>query len=120
MLKNYLKVALRALKRNSTYSIVNVTGLALGMTCCALIMMLVHHHWSFDRFHDNADQIYRTYFQWEEPSGDIQVQAMMTPDFTETFRSEFPQVGMASAKRIGRAPPWRRPPVVILGSRERA
>lgn len=59
-------------------------------------MMLVHHHWSFDRFHDNADQIYRTYFQWEEPSGDIQVQAMMTPDFTETFRSEFPQVRMAT------------------------
>jgi len=96
MLKNYLTVALRALRRNTTYTFVNVTGLALGMACCALIMMLVHHHWSFDRFHDDADRIYRTYFQWQDPDGDVQVQAMMTPEFTETFREAFPQVERAT------------------------
>ncbi len=102
MLKNYLTVALRALRRNTTYTVVNVTGLALGMTCCALIMMLVHHHWSYDRFHDNTDQIYRTYFQWEDPDGNQEVQAMMTPEFTETFRDAFPQVERATPYVTGR------------------
>lgn len=96
MLKNYLTVALRALRRNTTYTVVNVTGLALGMACCALIMMLVHHHWSYDRFHENADRIYRTYFQWQDPEGNQNVQAMMTPEFTETFRDAFPQVERAT------------------------
>ena len=92
MLQNYLTVALRALRRHPTYTVVNVTGLALGMTCCALILMLVHHHWSFDLFHENQDRIYRTYFEWSDPDGNTQIQAMMTPDFTEAFREAFPQV----------------------------
>ena len=96
MLKNYLTVALRALRRNTTYTVVNVTGLALGMTCCALIMMLVHHHWSFDRFHENSDRIYRTYFKWQDPDGNVNIQAMMTPEFPETFRDAFPQVERAT------------------------
>ncbi|MDA0875561.1 MAG: ABC transporter permease, partial [Bacteroidetes bacterium] len=96
MLKNYLTVALRALRRHPTYTLVNVTGLALGMTCCALILMLVHHHWSFDRFHTDQERIVRTYFQWEDPAGDIQIQAMMTPGFTEDFRQSFPQVERAT------------------------
>ena len=96
MLKNYITVALRALRRNTTYTFVNVVGLALGMTCCALIMILVYHEWSFDRFHENGDSIYRTYFQWETPSGDLQYQAMMTPEFTETFRTEFSGIERAT------------------------
>lgn len=96
MLKNYLTVALRALRRNPTYTAVNVTGLALGMTCCALILMLVHHQWSFDRFHENADQIYRTYFEWKDPKGDTNIQAMMTPEFTEDFRQSFSQIERAT------------------------
>jgi len=102
MLRNYLTVALRALKRNTTYTAVNVIGLALGMTACALIMMLVYHQWSFDRFHENSDSIYRTYFDFYSPEGTRGVQAMMTPEFTDTFRESFAQVELATAYVTGR------------------
>ena len=101
MLKNYLTVALRALRRNSTYSIVNVVGLTLGMTCCALIMILVHHEWSFDRFHEDSEQIHRTYFEWKNPDGVWSYQAMMTPEFTESIRGEFPQIERATTYVTG-------------------
>ena len=96
MLKNYLTVALRALRRNSTYTVVNVVGLALGMACCALILVLVYHEWSYDQFHENADNIHRTYFQWQNPEGEKSYQSMMRPEFTEEIRTESPQVLRAS------------------------
>lgn len=96
MLKNYLTVALRTLRRNTTYTVVNITGLALGMTAFALIAMLVYHQWSYDRFHERADQIYRTYFEYYSPEGDQGIQTMMTPQFTEILRESFPQIERAT------------------------
>jgi len=96
VIQNYLLVALRSLKRNATYTVVNVVGLSIGMACCALIMILVYHEWSYDRFHENGPDLYRTYFQWQELDGTMGYQAMMTPGFTEEFRSEFPQVQRAT------------------------
>ena len=59
MLKSYLKITLRNIKRNKAYSIINIVGLAVGMTCCILITMWVVDELSFDRYHENADRIYR-------------------------------------------------------------
>lgn len=59
MLKNYLSVALRSLRKHKAYAAINVIGLAVGMTCCLLIVLFVQDELSYDRFHDKADQIYR-------------------------------------------------------------
>jgi putative ABC transport system permease protein len=59
MLKNYLKVAWRNLKKNKLYGFVNIVGLTVGITCCILIGLYIGHEWSFDRFHRNADRIVR-------------------------------------------------------------
>jgi len=59
MIKNYLKVALRNIARHKGYSFINITGLAIGMACCILILMWVQDELSFDRFHENAGDIYR-------------------------------------------------------------
>ncbi len=59
MFQNYFKIAFRSLKRNKTYTIINISGLTLGMTCCLLIFMLVKYHLGFDNFHANPDRIYR-------------------------------------------------------------
>lgn len=59
MLRNYAKIALRNINRNKGYSFINVAGLAVGMACCILIMLWVLDETSFDRFHVNADRIYR-------------------------------------------------------------
>ena len=59
MLKNYFKITLRNISRNKMYSALNIVGLAIGLACCILILLYVHDELSYDRFHDNADSIYR-------------------------------------------------------------
>jgi len=59
MLKNYLKVILRNIRKHKGYSFINITGLAIGMACCLLISIWVLDELSYDRFHTNAPQLYR-------------------------------------------------------------
>ncbi len=59
MLRHYLKIALRNLLKYKGYTFINVTGLAVGMTCCLLILFYVSTELSYDRHHENADRIYR-------------------------------------------------------------
>ena len=59
MFKNHLKVALRVIKRQKGYSIINITGLAIGIACCILILLWVRDELGYDGFHENKDRIYR-------------------------------------------------------------
>ena len=59
MLKNYLKITLRNINRNKAFSFINIAGLAIGMACCIVIVNYILFENSYDRFHKNADQIYR-------------------------------------------------------------
>lgn len=59
MLKNYLKIAARNLIKHRAYSLINVLGLAIGVACCLLILLYIQDELSYDRFHKNADRIYR-------------------------------------------------------------
>lgn len=58
MLKNYLKTAVRNMRRQKVFSIVNIFGLSLGLASCILILLFVSDELSFDRFHDNSDRLY--------------------------------------------------------------
>jgi len=57
---NYVKAALRAIRRQKIYSVINITGLAVGMAACLLILLWVQDELSFDKFHTNYHDIYRT------------------------------------------------------------
>ncbi|MFC2156502.1 ABC transporter permease [Acidobacteriota bacterium] len=59
MIKNYLKIALRNMTKHKGYSMINLAGLTIGITVCLFILLWVRDEVSFDRFHENADQIYR-------------------------------------------------------------
>lgn len=59
MFKNYLKTSLRSFRRQKGYAVINMLGLAVGLACALLISSYVQFERSFDRFHTNADQIYR-------------------------------------------------------------
>ncbi|MEO1049728.1 MAG: ABC transporter permease [Bacteroidota bacterium] len=61
MLKNYLKVAYRGLLKNKGASIINITGLAVGMASCILIYLFVKQETSYDAFHSKSDRIFRAY-----------------------------------------------------------
>ncbi|MFZ1807200.1 MAG: ABC transporter permease [Cyclobacteriaceae bacterium] len=59
MLKNYFTITIRNLKRNLSYSSINVFGLALGITCSMVLFLMITFYTSYDSFHDNKDKIYR-------------------------------------------------------------
>jgi putative ABC transport system permease protein len=59
MFKNYLKIAFRNMKRQKLFSILNLTGLAVGMTCCILLLLYIQFELNYDQFHENSDLIYR-------------------------------------------------------------
>ena len=61
MFKNYLKISLRYLLRYKTYTAINVLGLAVGITCCVLIMLFVRSEFSYDKLHSKSDRIFRAW-----------------------------------------------------------
>ena len=63
MLRNYLKIALRNLRRQKGYAFINIAGLAVGIACCLLIVLHVYDELSYDRYHEHADRIYRLTIQ---------------------------------------------------------
>ena len=89
MLKNYLKIALRNLQKDKVHGVINVTGLAVGLACCLLIMLFVRNEWSYDRFHERADDLYRAWVL-EDYGEDQQffntvTPIILAPTLTETF-----------------------------------
>lgn len=59
MLRNYLHTALRALRRNWNYTVINVVGLTFGLACCLLLFLAIRYELSYDRHHAQADRIHR-------------------------------------------------------------
>ncbi len=59
ILRNYVTLAVRNLLRQKIYTAINIAGLAIGMSCCLIILMIVADELSYDRFHKNADRLYR-------------------------------------------------------------
>jgi putative ABC transport system permease protein len=59
MLRNYLRVAFRNIRKQKGYAFINISGLAIGMAACLLILLWVYDELSYDTYHENADRIYR-------------------------------------------------------------
>ncbi len=92
MLKNYLKVALRNLRRYKGYTFINIMGLAVGIAACVLIFLYVQNELSYDRFHENADRTYRLTADWSN-RGDSRIHQLGTPYIlAQTIRDNYPQV----------------------------
>jgi len=81
MFKTYIKLALRNLWKRKTTTLINVSGLAVGLACCALVFLYFQHELSFDKGFNNGDDIYRV---------------------TSTFKdgSKAPTVGLPYAKYL--------------------
>jgi len=71
MLRNYFKIAIRSLFKNSVYSFINITGLSIGIASSVLILLWVADEYSYDRFHKNYSSIYKIYQsqQWAQGIG---------------------------------------------------
>ncbi len=90
MINSYLKIALRTLKKHKGYSFINITGLAIGITCCVLMLMWVQDELSFDRFHTNAKEIHRILLDPLEAA--TTHEAVSPPILAGKMKEEFPEV----------------------------
>lgn len=97
MLRNYLKIALRSLNRQKIYSLINISGLAVGMAGFILIMLYVIDELSYDRFHEHADDIYRVAFQARIMDDFLDVAVSAGP-LAPAMESSFP--GVLDATRM--------------------
>ncbi|MFL5745788.1 MAG: ABC transporter permease [Niastella sp.] len=59
MFRHYFQIAWRNLMKRKFYTLINVAGLAIGMTCCMLISVYLYHENSYDQYHTKRDRIYR-------------------------------------------------------------
>ena len=59
MLFNYIKIAWRNLVKQKLFSLINITGLAIGLAVCMMIMLYISHEMSYDRFHTNGERIFK-------------------------------------------------------------
>jgi len=100
MLRNYIKTSIRNLLRNRGYSLINISGLALGMAACLLILLFIFHELSYDKFHSEADQIYRVAINGEF-SGDFFNVAVTPGALAEALHNDFPEI--KSTVRIEKA-----------------
>ncbi len=67
MFRNYFSVAYRNLKRHKVFSLINIAGLAIGISTALVIYLIVQYELSFDTFHKNGDKIYRVVSKIEFP-----------------------------------------------------
>jgi putative ABC transport system permease protein len=91
MIKNYIKIAFRHFKRQKGYTFINISGLAVGMACCILILLWVYDELSFDRYHENADRIYRITYA-EEIGGAYDHLALPPFIAAPAFAAEVPEI----------------------------
>jgi putative ABC transport system permease protein len=91
MFKNFIKVALRNLWKNKAFSAINITGLSVGLGVCLLIILYVKDELSYDRFYDQAENIYRLdadiYF-----NGTQFISAVCPAPLAPTLKKDDPQI----------------------------
>jgi putative ABC transport system permease protein len=92
MLKNYLKIAFRNLWRNKSYSLINILGLAVGITACLLIFLVVSYESSFDRFHSQYERIYRIAKMSKYANGNIDYTPGSPKPVAKALRLDIPQL----------------------------
>jgi putative ABC transport system permease protein len=93
MFYNYIKIAIRNLKRNKVYSFINIAGLSIGLACCMLIILYNKDEVSFDRFHQNSANIYRVVNQRVDDSGKVVGTSGITGSMPgPAFKREIPEI----------------------------
>jgi putative ABC transport system permease protein len=91
MIRNYLKIALRNLWKNKTFSIINIVGLAVGIATCLLISLYVLDELSYDKYNKNENRIYRVNADIKF-GGEDQKLAVCPDPLAFTFVRDYPEV----------------------------
>ena len=95
MLRNYLNVAVRTLRRHKVHASINIAGLAVGMACCILILLFVQDEFSYDGFHENGERVYRVIRRIRADDGAVSYSPITPGPLAASLRDEFPEVEQA-------------------------
>ena len=85
MVKNYILIAFRSLFKNKIYALINIFGLAIGISCCIYIYLFVNDELSYDRFQNKYDRIHRVIYHATNGKNYAQVPPVISPLMTEFF-----------------------------------
>lgn len=110
MIKNYFKIAWRNLLHNKTFSLINIFGLALGMTCSLLIMLWLKDELKRDKFHANDKRLFRV-MENQYYSGDISTFPSSPGILAENIVKDVPEIEMASQML------WEEQPLFTVGDK---
>ena len=91
MISNYFKSFIRFLGKHKAYSIINISGLAIGMAAAILIYLWILDELRFDAYHENYDNIYRIVSTWDNADGEFTISATAAPLAPE-FEESFPEI----------------------------
>lgn len=91
MIINQFKIALRSLKRHKAYSLINISGLAIGIAACLIIFLVVRYELSYDKFQPAYKDIYHVITEDKGPDGTEYTPGIPYPAL-EALRADFPQI----------------------------
>ncbi|NQV17443.1 MAG: ABC transporter permease, partial [Armatimonadetes bacterium] len=111
MLKNYFKIAIRNLMRQKVFSAINIVGLAIGLTCGILLSLWIFDEISYDKFHENGENIYRILENQSYSSQNMQVAVTPVP-LAESIKNDFPEIIYTTRYYQGSSP------VIKVGDKE--
>src|ERR1700712_3597701 len=88
MIKNYLKIAWRNLKKNKVFSFINILGLTIGITVCMMIFLFIMNEYSVDSFHKQGKNIYRVMRGFED-NGSIKMVSYLSGPYAPALLNDF-------------------------------
>src|SRR5436190_16779307 len=91
MIRNFFKIAYRNLLRNKGFSIINISGLAIGMASAMLILLWVQNEVSYDRFYTKTDRICKIYNR-DKVNGGLQATDQSPTALAGALKNDYPEV----------------------------
>ena len=91
MLKNHFKISLRNLWKQKGFTFINLSGMAVGMACCFMLLIYVHHEMHFDEHHPNVDRLYRVNYHITFGGNERVIPAIPAP-IAPLMRQDFPKI----------------------------
>ncbi len=96
MLRNYLKIAVRNLRRSKSFSAINILGLSVGMTCCMLLVLYIRSELSFDKHHQHANDLYLVSSDALFSAGSYEEIPRLPSPYAAALKAEFPEVAQVT------------------------
>src|SRR4029079_9077365 len=97
MIKNYLLLAIKHLRKQKVFSFINILGLTVGITCCFMIFLFIMNELSYDNFHRNGKNIYRV-MRVANNNGEKREIPYLSPPYGPALKNDYPDAVQNSVR----------------------